>query len=110
VIAAEVGRLRNMSESCRSLYACEPGAQQRVVPRAAAQVGPHAHQVHGAISMTKEYELHHFTRRLLTWADEWGGAERWGTQLGERVLRGGAGGLRPLVATGIVAGSGGASA
>jgi hypothetical protein len=49
--------------------------------------------------MTKEYELHHFTRRPLTWADEWGGAERRG-----------AAGLWPLVATGIVAGSGGASA
>jgi hypothetical protein len=90
--------------------AFEVAAAQATAARAAAQVGPHAHQVHGAIGMTKEYELHHFTRRLLTWADEWGGAERWGTQLGERVLRGGAAGLWPLVATGIVAGAGGASA
>ena len=83
--------------------AFEVGAARVTASRAAAQVGPHAHQVHGAIGMTREYELHHLTRRLLAWRDEWGGAAHWGTQLGERVLRDGADALWPMVSAGIAA-------
>ena len=53
--------------------------------------------------MTREYELHHVTRRLLAWRQEWGGEAHWGTQIGERVLRDGADALWPLVSTGIAA-------
>jgi acyl-CoA dehydrogenase len=86
--------------------AFEVAAARATVARAAAQAGPHAHQVHGAIGMTREYELHHFTRRLLAWRDEWGGETHWGTQLGERVLRDGADALWPLVSTGLAAPAG----
>jgi acyl-CoA dehydrogenase len=81
--------------------AFEVAAARVTASRAAAQVGAHAHQVHGAIGMTREYELHHFTRRLLAGRDEWGGEAHWGAQIGERVLRDGADELWPLVSTGI---------
>ena len=83
--------------------AFEVAAARVSASRAAAQVGTHAHQVHGAIGMTREYQLHHFTRRLLAWRDEWGGEAHWGAQLGDRVLRDGADQLWPLVSTGIAA-------
>lgn len=39
--------------------------------RTAIRVG---HQIHGAIGVTEEYELHHHTERLLAWRDD-GGSE-----------------------------------
>jgi acyl-CoA dehydrogenase len=81
--------------------AFEVGAARVSASRAAAQVGTHAHQVHGAIGMTREYELHHVTRRLLAGRDEWGGGAHWGTQIGEHVLRDGADALWPMVSAGI---------
>jgi acyl-CoA dehydrogenase len=45
-----------------------------------------AHQVHGAIGMTEEYELHYFTRRLWSWQQEFGSARYWSRDLGKQVL------------------------
>jgi acyl-CoA dehydrogenase len=71
--------------------------------RAASEVATHAHQVHGAIGMTREYALHHFTRRLWTWRQEWGSEAHWSRWVGERVTAAGAEALWPRVATGLVA-------
>jgi acyl-CoA dehydrogenase len=71
--------------------------------RAASEVAAHAHQVHGAIGMTREYALHHFTRRLWTWRQEWGSEARWNRVIGEQVTAAGADALWPRVATGLVA-------
>lgn len=73
--------------------------------RAASEVAAHAHQVHGAIGMTREYTLHHFTRRLWTWRQEWGSEARWSRAVGEQVTAAGADALWPRVATGLVAAS-----
>lgn len=40
--------------------------------RAATIVAAAAHQVLGAIGFTEEHVLHHFTKRLWTWRDDWG--------------------------------------
>ncbi|NLD70196.1 MAG: acyl-CoA dehydrogenase [Limnobacter sp.] len=48
-----------------------------------------AHAVHGAIGITAEHDLQLFTRRLRTWAADWGGAHHWAIELGRGVLRGG---------------------
>jgi len=45
-----------------------------------------AHQVHGAIGITKEYELHRFTNRLWAWRDEFGNDRFWAQRLGETIL------------------------
>ncbi len=49
-----------------------------------------AHQVHGAIGLTDEHELHHFTGRLWAWREEFGSEHEWGAQLGSQVVARGA--------------------
>ena len=44
-----------------------------------------AHQVHGAIGYTQEYELHYLTKRLWSWRDEFGNEAVWGRELGAAV-------------------------
>ncbi len=48
-----------------------------------------AHQVHGAIGFTQEHALHHLTRRLWSWRDEWGGEAEWSLLLGRLAARSG---------------------
>jgi len=51
-----------------------------------------AHQIHGAIGVTYEHQLHHFTTRLWSWRDEFGTEAAWARALGARVSAdGGAG-------------------
>jgi acyl-CoA dehydrogenase len=49
-----------------------------------------AHQVHGAIGITREYGLQYFTRRLLSWRSEFGNDRLWADRLGARVAAAGA--------------------
>jgi acyl-CoA dehydrogenase len=50
-----------------------------------------AHQLHGALGMTDEHVLHHFTRRLWAWRDEAGDERLWAVRLGRAIAgRGGA--------------------
>jgi acyl-CoA dehydrogenase len=49
-----------------------------------------AHQLHGAIGFTREYNLHPFTRRLWSWRSEFGNDRFWSQRLGERVIAAGA--------------------
>jgi acyl-CoA dehydrogenase len=44
-----------------------------------------AHQVHGAIGFTQEHPLHHLTRRLWAWREEYGSDEHWAMELGRVV-------------------------
>jgi acyl-CoA dehydrogenase len=61
-----------------------------------------AHQAHGAIGMTKEYELGQLTRRLWSWRDEFGGERYWSRELGRRLAADGADALWPSISTGLV--------
>lgn len=45
-----------------------------------------AHQVHGAIGFTQEYELRHFTQRLWSWRSEFGNDRHWSETLGKAVI------------------------
>ncbi|WP_448203814.1 acyl-CoA dehydrogenase family protein [Azospirillum sp. sgz302134] len=56
-----------------------------------------AHQVHGAIGFTQEHALHHLTRRLWSWREEFGGEAAWSRVIGQRVAAAGADGLWPLI-------------
>ena len=56
-----------------------------------------AHQVHGAMGFTYEHRLHHLTRRLWSWRDEYGSDAIWSIRLGEEVLKWGAEGLWPSI-------------
>ena len=46
-----------------------------------------AHQVHGAMGFTREHNLHHLTRRLWAWRDEFGNETHWQTRIGEMALQ-----------------------
>jgi len=54
-----------------------------------------AHQVHGAMGFTQEYPLHHATRRLWSWRDEYGSETYWAHIVGEQVVSLGADELWP---------------
>jgi acyl-CoA dehydrogenase len=67
------------------------------VGEAAGKVAETAHQVHGAIGFTHEHRLHHLTRRLWTWRDEFGVESEWSMELGRIVAARGGEGLWPLL-------------
>lgn len=64
---------------------------------AAGRIAALAHQIHGAIGITREYELQLFTRRLWAWRDEDGGEAAWAETLGNRLFATGAAGLWPAI-------------
>ncbi|TDF80742.1 acyl-CoA dehydrogenase [Pseudomonas sp. H9] len=49
-----------------------------------------AHQVHGSIGFTHEHSLHHVTRRLWSWREEFGSDAQWAQQLGSAAIESGA--------------------
>lgn len=49
-----------------------------------------AHQVHGAIGITKEHSLHFATRRLWSWRAEFGSESYWAERLGRAACEAGA--------------------
>jgi acyl-CoA dehydrogenase len=57
-----------------------------------------AHQVHGAIGLSREYPLHHYTQRLWAWRDDFGHESYWAARLGQLVAARGAEQLWPLLA------------
>ena len=74
------------------------GAAKARAGEAASLAAGIAHQVHGAIGFTQEYELHHLTRRLWSWRDEFGNEAEWNALVGRAALRAGADGLWPAIA------------
>ena len=50
--------------------------------------------------MTQEYRLHHFSRRLWAWRNEYGDEQHWAARLGRVVVAGGADGLYPALTGG----------
>jgi acyl-CoA dehydrogenase len=67
------------------------------VGEAAGVASEIAHQVHGAMGFTHEHQLHHFTRRLLAWRDEFGRENYWQQRLGRQIAAGGADALWDFV-------------
>ncbi|GAA0962852.1 acyl-CoA dehydrogenase family protein [Actinocorallia libanotica] len=55
---------------------------------AAGEVAAAAHQVHGAMGITREHPLHHTTRRLWAWRDEGADARHWAGTLVRAVGQG----------------------
>lgn len=56
-----------------------------------------AHQAHGAMGVTREYPLHHLSRRLWAWRHEYGSAAQWRRNLGAQVISAGPEQLFPLI-------------
>ncbi|HUA56783.1 MAG TPA: acyl-CoA dehydrogenase family protein [Candidatus Sulfotelmatobacter sp.] len=64
---------------------------------AAGKLTDYVHQVHGAIGFTHEHRLHHATRRLWSWRDEFGTESHWSVALGRRLAAAGGGALWPTL-------------
>ena len=78
----------------------EIAAAKLLATRAATSATRAAHQAHGAMGMTREYPLHHFSRRLWSWRSEYGDERFWGATLGRAVAAAGADALYPVVTGG----------
>jgi acyl-CoA dehydrogenase len=70
------------SEDLRGAW-LEIASAKVVAGRAAHTASAHAHQVHGAIGITKEYSLSALTRRLWSWREEFGTEAEWSQRIGE---------------------------
>jgi acyl-CoA dehydrogenase len=65
-------------------------ASARIIAgRAATQAARIGHQLHGAIGVTAEYSLHHFTKRLWAWRDADTSEHDWSVLLGNLAAVGG---------------------
>ncbi len=78
----------------------EIAAAKLLADQAATDATRHAHQAHGAMGMTREYPLHHVSRRLWAWRSEYGDERTMSRALGELVVAVGADQLYPLVSGG----------
>ena len=66
-------------------FELEVAAAKARVGEAAGVVAETVHQAHGAMGFTYEHPLHHFTRRLWAWRDEFGNEGYWQARLGRRI-------------------------
>ena len=73
------------------------GAAKARAGEAASIAAGIAHQAHGAIGFTQEYDLHDVTRRLWSWRDEFGNDAEWNGVVGRAALAAGPDGLWPLL-------------
>ena len=73
------------------------GAAKARAGEAASIAAGLAHQAHGAIGFTQEYDLHDVTRRLWSWRDEFGNEAEWNGVVGRAALTAGPDGLWPLL-------------
>ncbi len=98
-MAAEVAA----REATRGSAAFEIAAAKLIANQAAARATKACHQAHGAMGMTQEYPLHHFSRRLWSWRKEYGSDAHWSAVLGNMATGVGADGLYPLITSGTLA-------
>jgi acyl-CoA dehydrogenase len=75
----------------------EIAAARVVVDAAAVEATRSAHQAHGAMGVTREYPLHHFSRRLWAWRHEYRAAKLWRRALGRDIAAAGADALFPTI-------------
>lgn len=105
---AEQTQAANMAADVAALNAADHrdffdvAAAKIVAGEAAGIAAAAAHQAHGAIGMTKEYELGQLTRRLWAWRDECGSEAYWSRLLGDHVVAQGADQIWPRISTSLV--------
>ncbi|RDW17517.1 hypothetical protein CWR48_13405 [Oceanobacillus arenosus] len=83
----------SLTISNKAISAFEQGSYEEEVANAKLKVNESAgivseiaHQVHGAIGVTHEHQLHQLTRRLWSWREDFGDENHWAEQLANRVL------------------------
>ena len=104
VVAAEVAAAQRAADAAvdalgTDRFIDEVSASKARVGEAVGVVAEQVHQVHGAMGFTYEHRLHHFTRRLWAWRDEWGNEFYWQAMLGSRLAAMGADKVWGYIAT-----------
>jgi acyl-CoA dehydrogenase len=77
--------------------AFEIAAARVIACSAATSATRAAHQAHGAMGMTREYPLHHYSRRLWSWRREFRQERHWRAEVGRQAIGASADGLYPLI-------------
>ena len=95
VMASEVAAATSAHDAaCAALHSdrftLELAAAKARTGEAIGLVTEKAHQLHGAMGFTHEHQLHHFTRRLWAWRDEYGNETWWQARLGHHIFQLGA--------------------
>jgi len=95
VLAGEVAASSKAADVAVEAYLS--GSAEMEIAAAKARIGEAAgisaeiaHQVHGAMGFTHEHSLHHRTRRLWAWRDEYGTESFWQERLGRSLCSAGA--------------------
>ncbi len=104
VVAAEVAAAKRAALSAvdalqDSRFVFEVAASKARVGEAAGVVAEQVHQIHGAMGFTHEHRLHHYSRRVWAWRDEWGNEFYWQALLGAHLAELGADRAWPFIAT-----------
>ena len=104
VVAAEVAAAkRSVDAGVDAMgdprFVPEVAAAKARVGEAAGVVAEQVHQIHGAMGFTHEHRLHHYTRRVWSWRDEWGGEFYWQARLGSHLAQLGADAVWGYIAT-----------
>lgn len=104
LMAEQVAAARVAADVAAAAVAARGGAASFAIAAAKIRAGEAAgkatdiaHQVHGAIGFTHEHRLHHLTRRLWSWRDEFGTESLWSLELGRRVAAAGADAFWPMI-------------
>jgi acyl-CoA dehydrogenase len=85
VALAEAG-LRSATRASQTGDGAICDAARVLASSAVGPVSKVAHQVHGAVGVTREHDLHRFTLRLASWRDEFGSTRWWMRRVGTRSL------------------------
>ena len=104
VVACEVAASKRAALAAidalgHSRFVLEVAAAKSRVGEAAGLVAEQIHQIHGAMGFTQEHRLHHYTKRLWSWRDEWGNEFYWQGLLGRGVSSLGADSAWSFIAT-----------
>ncbi|MDF3073974.1 MAG: hypothetical protein K0S54_1641 [Alphaproteobacteria bacterium] len=99
-LSGQVASLQSAAESAGDAAALGnlgfPVAAAKVrAGEAAGRIAAMAHQVLGAMGFTYEHRLHHFTRRLWVWRDDYGSDGFWAGTIGRSITAAGADALWP---------------
>ncbi|KPQ04319.1 MAG: acyl-CoA dehydrogenase [Rhodobacteraceae bacterium HLUCCA12] len=84
VAAASVEQAKPFLKTPEALWFA--AVSKSATSEAAGTVAADAHQIHGAIGFTREYDLHRHTRRLWAWRERYGNEEYWNSHVGTALL------------------------
>jgi len=104
IVAAEVAAAKRAADAAIDAlegerFTPELAAAKARIGEAVGIVAEAVHQVHGAMGFTHEHELHHYTRRLWAWRDEYGNEVTWQRHLGAHIASLGADEVWDFIAT-----------